>query len=351
MRKNRISLVITVILAVVVIILIVGRSKGTFKKELKDFAIDDSTSVTRIFMADKAGNSVDLQKIAPGHWTANKQYKARNDGIFLLLKTMMNMEILEPVAREGYNNVIKRLASSGVKVEIYQMVFRIKLFGIRLFPHEKLTRVYYVGSNTMDNQGTYMLLEGSSVPFITYLPGFRGFISVRFSPRIDDWRDHTIFAHSIRDIKSIKTEFNENPSSSFLLTNEDDRNFTLTSLVTGEKLMDMDTARLLDYLVAFNNIRFESIQNDLPHTYIDSVKASRPFHVITLEDKSGKKVVVKTYHRNNTGSGVDFNGAPLPYDPDHMDALVNEDKDFVGIQFFIFDNILKPLEYFRKSRN
>ncbi len=350
MKKNRIIILITLVLAVFAIVLIVNRSKSTFKKELRDFAVDDTTNITRIFMVDKGNHSVDLQKQKPGEWKSAEGFVVRNDAVNLLMKTMLNIDVLEPVQRAGHNSVIKNLATNSVKVEIYQKKYRINLFDkLKLFPHEKRTKVYYVGSNTQDNIGTYMLLQGSTVPFVVYLPGFKGFVSVRYSARLEDWRDHTIFNHRISDIKSVKIEFLETPPYSVEVINDNDRSFTLKSLYNQRSVNDYDTTKLLDFLASFYSIKYEALLPDMPKARVDSIKASKPFHNISLTEKSGKTLVVKTFHRENPGGPIDDNGNMIIWDRDRMYALVNDDKDFVLIQFFVFDNILKPLEFFLKA--
>ena len=110
------------------------------------------------------------------------------------------------------------MAVIAVKVEIYQQVYRINLFDrIKLFRHEKLTKTFYVGDDTSDNMGTYMLMEGSKEPFVMVIPSFRGFLSTRFIPDEDIWRDQTIFKIRLKDIQSVKMEFPLTPDSSFII--------------------------------------------------------------------------------------------------------------------------------------
>ncbi|MEI6576880.1 MAG: DUF4340 domain-containing protein [Bacteroidota bacterium] len=348
MQKNRLIILAVAVLALAAVLLLISRTNSTFSKKDRNFAISDTANVTRVFMADMSKHSVLLEKVGPTQWTVNKNYKVRQDAINILLKTLLNVEVLEPVAKAGRNNVVKRLAGNSVKVEVYQQVYRIDLFHkIRLFPHEKLTKVYYVGSQTQDNLGTYMLLEGSEKPFITYMPGFRGFISIRYSPYPEDWREHTVFNYSINQIKSVEVDFMEIPAFSVKLENVNDRSFQLKSVYTGKVIAPYDTLKVIDFLTSFSHINFETLLNDLPKHYVDSIVRSKPFYQIVLTDKQDKKVVVKTYHKNNPNGGYDDSGNKVYFDQDRMYASINDGKDFVLIQFFVFDNILKPIDYFK----
>lgn len=339
-------------LALAAIALLVSRSDSTFSAKDRNFALSDTANVTRIFMADRSNNSVLLVRKGEGEWIVNNDFTARQDAINILLKTMLNVEVLEPVGKSGRNNVVKKLAGKSVKVEVYQEVYRIDLFGkIRLFPHEKLTKVYYVGSQTQDNLGTYMLLEGSEKPFITYLPGFRGFISIRYSPFIEDWREHAVFNVSIPQIQSVQVDFVEVPGFSVRVERTGDKSFKIKSVYTGQEVVPYDTLKLLDFLTSFSHINFESLLNDLPRSFTDSILSSTPFYQIVVTDKGGKQTVVKTYHKNNPGGPYDEAGNLVMYDPDRMYASINNGKDFVQIQFFVFDNILKPVDYFRPQKS
>ncbi len=173
-KKNLLILVITLILLIIAAFLVIRQSSGTFGSGMKDFAVTDTASITKVFLADKNNNTILLDRKAPGDWLLNGTYRARNSGIKMLFETFSNLVPKFPVPKKAHNSVITQLAASSVKVEIYQQVYRIRLFGIKLFPHEKLTKTYYVGGATQDNMGTFMLMEGAEVPFVVHLLGLRG---------------------------------------------------------------------------------------------------------------------------------------------------------------------------------
>jgi hypothetical protein len=350
MKKNRLILIFTAALAVIAIIMVINSSRSTLKKEHSDFAIDDSATVTRIFMADKANHSVELLKGDSGTWKVNSEYKVRPDAMEIFLKTILNVDVVEPVSKASRNTIIKRIAASGVKVEIYQRVHRLNFFGLlHLFPHEKLTKTYYVGSNTPDNIGTYMIMEGSDVPFITYLPGFRGFIAVRYSPRIEDWRDHSVFAIPMSHIQSVRVEFKEVPGFSYEVNKAGERAFSLKHLQTGQLVPDYDTTRLLEMMASFNDLRYEALVTGFSKEKTDSIIHSQPFHIITVTENSGVQHSIKTFHRKNPGGETDENGNFTPFDRDRLYAAINEDKDLVLIQFFVFDPVIRPVTAYLKS--
>jgi len=189
-------------------------------------------------------------------------------------------------------------------------------------------------------------MEKSTTPFITYIPGFRGFISIRYSAKEDDWRDHTIFNQRLTDIRSVKLEFTEDPEQSLIVINNGS-SVTIQPLNNGNPLTAFDTLKVLDYITSFDNIKFEALLNNLDIADKDSIINSQPFHIITLTNRSGDEFIVKTFHKFASEDEFDLEGNPVLYDRDRLYALVNEDRDFVLIQFFVFDKILRPLTYFR----
>ena len=346
MKKNKLTLILALILAAVAIILILSKTKTTNLKAISDFAVEDTTNVTKIFLADKQNREITLEKNAQNNWVVNKDYFASKNNVEVLLSTMLNLKVKKPVPKVAHNNVVSRMAGIAVKVEIYQMVYRINILGLKMFPHEKLTKTYYVGDSTQDNLGTYMLMENSNTPYITHIPGFRGFLYTRYSTRVKDWRDHEIFKYLISNIKSVKIEFNENSQESYIITKKQEHTFSLFSISENAEVSNYDTLKLLNFLASFRDIRFEALLNDMRKEKKDSIISSSPFQIITVIDTANNVNAVKTFHLNAAEGELDVNGDTILYDRDRLHALINNDKDFTLIQFYVFDKITRPLSYF-----
>jgi hypothetical protein len=350
MKKNRSVFVTFIVLALVALVLWLTQSPNTFRRSLSDFTLDDSSNVTKIFIGDKNNNSIKLTKISMGKWMVNDIYPAQKLSVELLLKTMIGIEVQQPVGSAAHDNIVKELAVNAVKVEIYQWVYRIDLFGfIRWFPHEKLTKVYYVGPATQDNLGCFMLMENSSEPYIIFLPGFRGFVSPRYSPIEKYWRDYNIFKKTIPEIASVKVEIPAEPDYSYEVKNNGKNQFTIFSLKDHSELKVYDTLKLLNFLSGFRNLNYEALVNDMDKTRKDSILASRPFIILSLTDTAGVTKTINTYHKQGPAGQTDPHGIPLPYDLDRLYALVNDGKDFTLIQYFSFDKVLRPKSFFEKE--
>jgi len=349
--KRKLLVVFILILSIVAILFIFNEQSSTFNKGEKDFAIADTASLTKIFLADMDGNTVLLERGDSGMWMLNKEYIAQKDMVQQFLKTLMYITVRGPVANAARDNVIRFIASHGVKVEIYQKRYLIDVWGIQLFERERLTKTYYVGDNTQDNSGTYMKMEKSDIPFIVYIPGFKGFVHTRYSTRTVDWRDHTVFNLFMKDIAKVTMLYPAEPQKSFIIENPDNRNFKLQSTETNTFINQYDTIRLINYMSGFFDARYEYVVDDPTGKLRDSLLASEPFQVLTLTPRNGNPIQLVTFLKPNEYTQEElearfFETSDYPWDRERMWAMLDDGKEILSIQYFVFGRILKPLQFF-----
>ena len=347
MKKHRITLITFIILLAIAAAFILTHRNTTFRRELKEFAISDTSNVVQIFLSDKSDKNILLQRQEDGKWIVNGEYLARKDMTDLLLSTMKNLRVVAPVPRAAFNTVVANMATRSTKVEIYQRKYLIELFyRIRLFPRVRLTKVYYIGDVTPDNIGTHMLLENSNMPFVVYWPGFRGFVASRYSTNLKDWRDHGIFRQKYLQIESVEVQFPAQPDQSFRVVNNKKGFLDLIPYGKDVPVTAYDTLKMLGFITAFEDIRYEALIDDMDLNIVDSITSSQPQHIITLTDIHGTRQEVKTFRRGAVVYAEDPFGNPYDYDVDRMYALINDGKDFVLVQYFTFNRIIKPLQFF-----
>ncbi len=324
--------IIVAVLAVIATWLYVSNSGSTIKKELRDFAVEDTSAITKIFMVDKNNQSVTLER-NDGSWLLNGEFGVRKDFIDILLKTINRLNVKSPVAKSAHNTIVKNLASKSIKVEIYQK--------------GKLIKTYYVGGVTPDNLGTYMLLEGSAEPFIMDIPGFSGYLTTRYSTFALDWKDRNMFRYKFTDIASVTVENPSTPSQSFKITNAGSNKFELLSLADRKPIQKFDTVSVKEYISLFKNLNFEVYVSDIPDARKDSIMKSQPVLTLTVEDKNGKKKTARIHYRPNYDSAPDKTCNKInKFDPDRLYAFIHNNKDLVLIQYYVFDPVFKELNYF-----
>ncbi|MBQ3845218.1 MAG: DUF4340 domain-containing protein [Bacteroidales bacterium] len=360
MKKNNL-----VIIIVVVLVIIAGVAIGNhfFHKSAcsrsSEFSIanspyaDPTTSVTKLFFADKSGHQVLLQRTDNG-WLVDNQYPANQKLVDEMLYTVDHLRITAPVSVKKNKNIITHLSTTNTKVEIYQILPRINLFNVvKLFYHETRSRVFYIGGTTQDNQNTYILKEGDENVYMAHLPGFRGSISARFSANPTDWRDHVIYDVPIGDIESVKLEITDDPDNGFIIKENGRYQYTMNRL-NGEPV-DFSDNKVLSLLSSFTDVRFESFLYDIEPARRDSIINSPFQQRLTLTTKDGKSSSVTTFRLRTNSDIYDYSEEDLDNfhdmltDPDHKYALISEGNEFVLIQDFVFGKLLKPADYYSKD--
>ena len=347
MKKNKITIAILIVLTVISIFLICNNSSSTMKKENIDFAVEDTSNITRIFLADKNGNKVVLKRLSQSDWIVNDKYNVSKDMIQTILRTISDLEIQMTIPKTARKNVLKSIASTGVKVEIYQMKHKINLFNkIKLFLTEQKVKTYYVGGPNQNHLGTRMLLEGSTEPYSIVIAGFQGFLTPRYSTKENEWRDRRIFyTNNLSTIKSIKIEFPNEPEKSFIF--ENDPKGAYIKNIKGEKInQDIDSSRFNRYLLSFYSVSFERFLDELSPNTRDSIIHLKPENIVSITTKD-TTIVVKTIKKTSASGEIDpITGMEIDMDRDRLYGLINNDKELTICQYNEFDRILRPINYF-----
>lgn len=342
--KNKILYISIVVLAIIIIsaqfvsndnplyALKINKSNSTLKPEISNFAIEDIESVDKIFIADKQNHSVTLTKVDKNSWKVNNKFYAREDAVKNILQAINRVRVKRPISKSEHNVQIKRLATESRKVEIYQ--------------NGKLTKTYYVGGATQDQYGTYMIIEGSSVPFIMHIPGFLGFLTPRFFALEDLWRENFVFKSDPRNVTFVKVENLEEPKRGFTLTKDAEGNYSVLNYMN-KFIQDIDTMQVKHFLMHLKKLSYEAMITNMTDSKRDSLIQSKPYHIIKLEAGKNNTQLIKTYHVLNQNH-YDDDGNMLKYDPDRMYASFNKNKDLATIQFRTFDKITVDPKFFQK---
>lgn len=355
-KKNTVLIVIIAVLVIIAGTLIANnRYLSSLRSEAADFTVYDTASITKLFFADKSGHQTLLQRTDDG-WMVNNEYKAAQRQVNDMLYTLNRLRIRMPVSVTRSENILKRMSGTNTKVEVYQMLPSINLFNkVKLFYHEKRSKVFYIGDVTQDNQGTYVLKEGADRLYVVHLNGFRGFISARFSANPIDWRDHLILSEQMNNIESVQLEFNEDPDNSFIIKENGRYQFEMNRL-NGQPVA-FDTLRVLNFMSSFKDLRFEAFLYDVDSAKRDSIIHSPFQERLTLTTKEGTKYQISTFRMRSYADNFEFNEEDennpdfhdVLTDPDHKYAYITESDEFVLIQDFVFGKLLKKADFYRND--
>lgn len=337
MKNNRIILILFILLAAVAGYFFFTKQSGTIKKELSDFAVADTASIDKIFMADREGNTVTLVRQPSGMWRVNNKYNAKPEGIHTLLYTIKALEVRSPVGHNMYNNAMKLMATKSTKVEIYQK--------------GNLVKTYYVGHPTMDNLGTFMYLEGSSVPFIMHIPGFNGFLSTRYYANEQEWRDKGLLHCDPQQITHVLLNNLSAPDSSLEITKINAGEYTVGN--GKHQLPVYDRIKLNAYISACSNVYYNLLDNEMSAERRDSILKAGPFMTLLIEtdkDVLNARLFRKPVTASTRSQYSEETGKIWDYDLDRFYLLQKGDTTWYTCQYFQYDKLLKTPGYFLPSK-
>ena len=224
--------------------------KGDLTSNIQaDFAIADTSLVTKIFIADNQGGAATLERTENSRfWTLNGEYLARKDATDLLLKTFSRIEVKGPVPQKQRETVIRNLAGTAKKVEIYD-------------GGASPVKTWYVGTATPSHTGTYMVLETpglgmSSEPFIVSLKGSIGFLTTRFFTDVNEWRYTGVFDFPGRSLSEVTVIHHDTPYHSYKIKSNPSGSITLEN-GAGALLAIRDTIKVQDRFLRFRKVHFE----------------------------------------------------------------------------------------------
>ena len=334
--KTWIYFVFLVILGAAVYVVFFNRpNDNPYGREEAGFNVDDTSSIGRIFIADYNDQTILAERTDSG-WMLNKKYKVLPSMLRLVMSTLHEQKVLYPVTKSAFDMAVKQLASYSTKVEIYSRSGCV-------------ISKFYVGGAAPGNSGTFMMMEGAKTPYVVHIANHSGLLSSRYSGRIEDWRDRTVFRLPANEIKEVTVTYADKPDNSFTIKKENNV-FSVEGAqgsVINKDNLNVHNANL--YMQYFADVNCEGYLNG--KIGMDSVMRTAARHsVIDVAGVHGQQVHVEIFwmpinqrSKNRVQTDADV---PDEYDSDRFYALINGNRDTVLIQRMVFRSILRKLKEF-----
>lgn len=201
-KQNLILLIILIAVSIAYYFLVFKKGDSTLDPDEVGFAISDTAAVQSIRFVRNSGDvkQAELTLSREGNaWRVNDTYPAVQAKVDILLQTLKLLEVREPILEQAKKNMLNLLKQEHTEVEIRMLNNKVKR--------------YYVGTNTPDHKGTFMLLQGADNMYVTYIPGFTGYLNSRYSSQEDDWRELLLFASSPETVESVSVQYREGDGS------------------------------------------------------------------------------------------------------------------------------------------
>lgn len=336
MKKSGL-LIVLVVLAGLAAYLYFFENREVSNKALRDFAVQDTSAVDRIFLADNDGNQSLLTRQSDGTWMVNNKWRARDNNVFLLLRGFYNMEVRSPVPEQAIPSILKQIASKPIKVEVYSK------------GQKEPDKIYYFGFATQDHYGSYALLEipgegKSTVPYIVKETGFSGFYRPRLITDENEWRYTGIFDYPDLDVASIEVDYPQHPKNSFRIDWIGGNEFVISNK-SGESFKQFDVLAVKDYLLLYRKIHILSFKNYLNAAQEDSVRQqTKPVAIISVTDSKNTKTTAQVYAKGFIDPYL--RDEKFDYlDPERF-YIITQDDQLTIAQKLQWDPLLVPIQFF-----
>ena len=325
MQKNIIYLLLLIIVGSGVYFLVFEKNDANiFGEDEASFKVQDTASIGKIYMVRSNGESINVERTDEG-WVVNGKYKAHRGTLKALLRTLHQQEAQFPAPEKAHNSVVKSMAGNSVKVEIYNRA-------------GKNIRTFYVGKESYNYSGTYMLMEGAEKPYLVKVPGHEGILEPYFVTELPDWRDRNVFNLLPEEISKVHVDYPHTPEQSFTMMQNGALSVQAAPQVIGGN--ELNTKRAEAYLSFFHNVNCEGYLNG---TYkLDSIIASVTKKcLIEVTNKAGQQQRVEIYNMPLTRRSKNMNEEDAMYDADRYYAVMNDYKDTAIVQSRTFDKLFR----------
>lgn len=332
MRKNRILGLLAVLLILAAAVF-VFRKKIFHTSNLMDFAVTDTASITRIFIADKSGHQCTLDKQAPGRWRVNNKYNVQRSKMENLMDAIYRVRVKSPVPQKERDDVV-RILNTSVKVMIYK--------------GDELLKVYYVGSETSDYLGTYMCIENADDPMICEIPGFNGYLTPRFITMEEDWKSNTFVECAEGSIEQLQVMYDGHPEASFSIEKTND-GYAVHAFDKEHAVVNANPQKVKEYLGLYANLAMEGFDNRATNAFRDSLQNTPPFATIQIKKTDGTQQWVKVFYKilPPGHERPDENGKMSNIDANRYYALTSTETRIMVVQVYNFGRVLQRIEFFR----
>jgi hypothetical protein len=305
--------------------------------ELIDFAIADTSSITKIKITDPYSRSIELIR-QNKTWTDGKGGCITQGLVHNILDVAKNIEFKGYLPQKSHKTFKEKMSSYHTKVEF--------------FVKNKWYKTWYIGPSAQDHYGQIMLVDGkesgkSASPVMMKIKGVHGIIEPNFFADSRQWICTNIFAVSMENIQEVDIVNHEDEGRSFRI---EKTNVGHMVSQNGKPLAYVDTANLYRYMHNYKKIHFDGPNYEYTPEQVDSLKNTEPFCELKLKETNGNSTLLKLFRIQSEDAQRNEFGELVNMD---MNKLWCElpDGSIVKCQYHVFNPLLFGHIYFRAMEN
>ncbi len=301
----------------------------------RNFAVKNTEDIGKIFIVDRSNNKTLLERRGDTEeWTFNKKYKARPNAMENLLRAIKEIEMRYQPADAAKDNIIKSIASNGIKVEIYDKK------GNKM-------KSYYIGGAPNSELGTYAIIDGAEQPYVIHIPTFSGNIRFRYNLKGDDWRDRHLFEVPLEKIQEVSVEYPKQKDKSYRIIKrakgyDVSPFYDISPTQTGQP----NQGAIEHYLIQFEKKQFMGFEN--AYTQKEVVEKEIPFCKINLKTTDNKEYALLVWPQWDSPAVDPKSGKELgEVNTSRYFARLNN-KDFVSLSHGVVGELFGAYNNFFK---
>ena len=175
-----------------------------------------------------------------------------------------------------------------------------------------------------------------STPFLTHLIGFEGYLTPRYEPNPNTWRDLKIFFFPKNAIQSVKLEYPSEPKNNFEIRLEKSG----YTLFQQNKKINFKLTAIKSYLLNFKSIAAENILTDKVKDIVQKkIQSQSIWFSLSVTNFNGKITKIIGYQKKMPSGSTNAIGAPINIDPDRFYGICFE-NELTTLQQYVFDPLL-----------
>lgn len=320
MKKYAFYIVIVAILLTIVLVLVFNDRPGTITGSEKNFAINDTSIITKIRYVHE-GEVMELNK-NNSVWVLNRKYAAKPQFVSLTLKFLQQINLISAVPKESVQKAIEALNEKSMQVTIEAS-------------GKPLVQYRFSEIDTAPSKA-YIIMEGSTRPYIMNINGFDLPLFTLFSTSESMWRDRKVFVTPASDMMMVGLAYPQTPDKSFAIYKIKDS----LQLKQGDQILkNVSREAVQNYFFSVTKLNADRIGLERNEFNFSAFKNNIPYAELVVKNTSNRLETLKIYQ-------ITDKKKPNGIDPDKLIGLVGSDTIPVLFKYIDFDPLLKVKEDF-----
>lgn len=294
----------------------------------RDFKVPNADDISRIFIAHRNGQTIDLTKKNGGIWYIDDSIKVEPSVMTGIFDVAQNMELKYEPNEAMQKTALKTIAENGILIEYFDS-------------GGKKLKSYMMGSSTDGGHGNYAIIEGQEKPMVVKLRNAPSNLRLHFwKDRKMSWFDPTYISYEADDIAEVVVDYSMRPDESFILKREG-AGYDLKPLnpTVKARSANINTKIFKSYLTNFERIGAESILG-ADHELRDSVSRTTSWCKVSITDKNNKRQHLSFYPMMNEAEQEAIIQKNLNFSDISRYYVDEEGGNFYVSQMGIFEKIL-----------